>query len=193
MCSILGGWGSTTRRGRGVNSRRRSRVRQDETGALLAARRGTPVATARHGVASVNRSRRPAWCDRPARCPTRSCTVTRTSRSSMAPRTPRSWPPRPPGSGWRRWRSPTTTASTAWSASPRRPRRSVSPPCSAPRSPCRRRWGHRRMLASPDRRPTRSARSPPVRCPTHTHPIRPAPTCSCSPMARLATPACRVH
>ena len=51
---------------------------------------------------------------------TRSCTATRTSRSSTGRATPRSWPRRRPARARRRSRSPTTTGSTAWSASRRR-------------------------------------------------------------------------
>src|SRR5256886_2100105 len=66
---------------------------------------------------------------------TRSCTATRTSRSSTGPAIPRSWPTRPPASASPPWPSPTTTASTAWCASPSRPAPPGSPPCSVPSSP----------------------------------------------------------
>ena len=126
MCSMLAGWGSTTRTCRG-----RSSSAGCPTGPGARTHLGRWVPT----VATVPPGRR---CARPTRRrlgsgagptpgPTPSSTATRTSASSTAPARPRSWPRRRPASAWRRWPSPTTTASTASCASPR-PQRALGVP-----------------------------------------------------------------
>ena len=128
-------WGSAIRRSRGSSSSTSSLIGV-LTAVLRARRRGrTPVATARHGRAGVSpTSRRRPSSGAPMRCPTPSCTATRTSASSTVRAIPKSSRKKRRASASKRSRSPTTTASTAWSASPKPRARSACPPCSAPSS-----------------------------------------------------------
>ena len=131
--SILGGWGSTTRRGPGASSRRRSPGAVVATGAPRVRRRGTPAVTARRGAGDASRSR--ASVERRAgsvpyaelHCHSNFSFLDGSSHPEELVEEAASLASKP-------WRSPITTGSTASSASPKRPEPWASPPCSAPRS-----------------------------------------------------------